>query len=155
MQCTQILENDIIDVERKMFNFIWASRNTKGKSIDRIKRSLLKNSIEEGGLKVTDIDCLDRALKFRQYVRAAKCRHNISIIQLICLELCENTLDDYIINNDIPNEEWFAIFMQIIMTLITYQKLFSFTHNDLHTNNVMYIPTTKKFLYYHYKKNLF
>jgi hypothetical protein len=73
-------------------------------------------------------------------------------IQLICLELCENTLDDYIINNDIPNEEWFAIFMQIIMTLITYQKLFSFTHNDLHTNNVMYIPTTKKFLYYHYKK---
>lgn len=73
-------------------------------------------------------------------------------IQLICLELCENTLDDYIINNDIPNEEWFAIFMQIIMTLITYQKMFSFTHNDLHTNNVMYIPTTKKFLYYHYKK---
>jgi hypothetical protein len=73
-------------------------------------------------------------------------------IQLICLELCENTLDDYIINNDIPNEEWFAIFMQIIMTLITYQKLFSFTHNDLHTNNVMYIPTTKKFLYYYYKK---
>jgi len=59
MQCTQILENDIIDVERKMFNFIWASRNTKGKSIDRIKRSLLKNNIEEGGLKVTDIDCLD------------------------------------------------------------------------------------------------
>jgi len=73
-------------------------------------------------------------------------------IQLICLELCENTLDDYIINNDIPNEEWFAIFMQIIMTLITYQKMFSFTHNDLHTNNIMYISTTKKFLYYHYKK---
>jgi hypothetical protein len=76
-------------------------------------------------------------------------------IQLICLELCENTLDDYIINNDIPNDEWFAIFMQIIMTLITYQKMFSFTHNDLHTNNVMYIPTTKKFLYYHYKKNYY
>jgi hypothetical protein len=73
-------------------------------------------------------------------------------IQLICLELCENTLDDYIINNDIPNDEWFAILMQIIMTLITYQKMFSFTHNDLHTNNVMYVPTTKKYLYYHYKK---
>lgn len=73
-------------------------------------------------------------------------------VQLICLELCENTLDDYIINNDIPNDEWFAILMQIIMTLITYQKLFSFTHNDLHTNNVMYVSTTKKYLYYYYKK---
>jgi hypothetical protein len=73
-------------------------------------------------------------------------------VQLICLELCENTLDDYIINNEISTEEWFAIFMQIIMTLITYQKLFSFTHNDLHTNNIMYVSTKKKYLYYYYKK---
>jgi hypothetical protein len=73
-------------------------------------------------------------------------------VQLICLELCENTLDDYIINNEISTDEWFAIFMQIIMTLITYQKLFSFTHNDLHTNNIMYVTTKKKYLYYYYKK---
>ena len=76
-------------------------------------------------------------------------------VQLICLELCENTLDDYIINNEITTDEWFAIFMQIIMTLITYQKLFSFTHNDLHTNNIMYVPTNKKFLYYYYKKQYY
>ena len=42
------------------------------------------------------------------------------------------------------------------MILITYQKMFSFTHNDLHTNNIMYIETEKRFLYYkinhrHYK----
>ena len=34
------------------------------------------------------------------------------------------------------------------MTLITYQKLFHFTHNDLHTNNIMYVETKEKFLYY-------
>jgi hypothetical protein len=34
------------------------------------------------------------------------------------------------------------------MILITYKKAFSFTHNDLHTNNVMYIQTNKKFIYY-------
>ena len=45
--------------------------------------------------------------------------------------------------------------MQIIMILITYQKMFSFTHNDLHTNNIMYIPTNKKFLYYLYKKKYY
>lgn len=76
-------------------------------------------------------------------------------VHLICLELCENTLDDYIINNDISTDEWFAILMQVIMTLITYQKLFSFTHNDLHTNNIMYVPTNKKFLYYYYKKQYY
>ena len=36
------------------------------------------------------------------------------------------------------------------MMLITYQKLFSLTHNDLHTNNIMYIKTEKRYLYYKY-----
>jgi len=73
-------------------------------------------------------------------------------VQVICMEHCENTLDDLIINTDLSDDEWLSALMQIIMTLIVYQKLFSFTHNDLHTNNIMYIPTNKKFIYYYYKK---
>ena len=76
-------------------------------------------------------------------------------VQLICMEYCENTLDDLIINDNISNDEWFPALMQIIMILITYQKLFYFTHNDLHTNNIMYVPTNKKFLYYTYKKKTY
>jgi hypothetical protein len=49
-------------------------------------------------------------------------------------------------------DEWFTTLMQIIMILITYQKCFSFTHNDLHTNNIMFIHTEKKYLYYCYNK---
>ena len=30
-----------------------------------------------------------------------------------------------------------------------YQKLFDFTHNDLHTNNIMYKNTDAKFLFYY------
>ena len=63
--------------------------------------------------------------------------------------------DDLIINENLSDDEWFSALMQIIMILITYQKLFSFTHNDLHTNNVMYIPTNKKFIYYTYKKKTY
>jgi hypothetical protein len=37
---------------------------------------------------------------------------------------------------------------QIIMILLFYQKIFDFTHNDLHTNNIMYIHTNKQYLYY-------
>ena len=36
------------------------------------------------------------------------------------------------------------------MILITYEKVFDFTHNDLHTNNIMYVKTDKKFLNYCY-----
>ena len=73
-------------------------------------------------------------------------------VQVICMENCENTFDDLIINNTLSNDELFSALMQIIMILITYQKMFAFTHNDLHTNNIMYIPTNKKFIYYTYNK---
>jgi len=76
-------------------------------------------------------------------------------VQVICMEHCENTFDNLIINNELKEEEWFSALMQIIMILITYQKMFSFTHNDLHTNNIMYVSTNKKFLYYVYKKKTY
>jgi len=37
------------------------------------------------------------------------------------------------------------------MTFVAYQKMFVFTHNDLHTNNIMYNKTDKTFLFYKYK----
>jgi hypothetical protein len=74
-------------------------------------------------------------------------------VQVISMECCENTFDDLILKNtELGNEEWFSALMQIIMILITYQKAFNLTHNDLHTNNVMYNHTNKKFIYYCYKK---
>ena len=77
-------------------------------------------------------------------------------VNMICLEKCTETLDDYMINTDISNDEWCSILFQIVITLTTYQKAFAFIHNDLHISNVMYIPTDKQYLYYkfndiHYK----
>ena len=76
-------------------------------------------------------------------------------VNMICLEKCKNTLDNYMLNNEVENKEWAGIFMQIIMTLLVYQKCFHFTHNDLHTNNVMYIETDKQNLFYHYNNNYY
>lgn len=73
-------------------------------------------------------------------------------VKVICMEYCENTFDDLILSDNLTNEEWYSALMQVIMILITYQKTFSFTHNDLHTNNVMYNHTTQKFIFYRYKK---
>ena len=78
-------------------------------------------------------------------------------VNITALEACKDTLDSYITNSEkIKDDEWDSIIIQILMMLITYQKVFKLTHNDLHTNNVMYIETEKKFLIYkfnnkHYK----
>lgn len=73
-------------------------------------------------------------------------------VHVISLEKCVDTLDNYILTSydNISGDEWGSIIMQILMTLITYQKMFKLTHNDLHTNNIMYINTKQKFIYYKY-----
>jgi hypothetical protein len=77
-------------------------------------------------------------------------------VQVITLERCEKTMDSLIVNNELSEEEWTSIIVQILMILITFQKVFGLTHNDLHTNNIMYVTTDKQFLLYkvnnkHYK----
>jgi hypothetical protein len=71
-------------------------------------------------------------------------------VQLICVEACEDTLDALMLNDELNEHELFSCMMQLIMILATYQKLYQFTHNDLHTNNVMFIETNKKYLHYEY-----
>jgi hypothetical protein len=70
-------------------------------------------------------------------------------VHAIVMEKCDNTLDSIMYGkNEMTEPEWCATLMQIIMTLIAYQHMFAFTHNDLHTNNIMFVKTDKKFLHY-------
>jgi hypothetical protein len=71
-------------------------------------------------------------------------------MQMICLEKCKGTIDELFEKDTFDNKEGASAMMQIVMTLITYQKAFQFTHNDLHTNNIMYIETDQEYLYYIY-----
>ena len=77
-------------------------------------------------------------------------------IQIIALEKCSNTLDYLFVEEKLSQDELTCIIIQILMMLITYQKLFNLTHNDLHTNNIMFVETERRYLYYkldgkHYK----
>jgi hypothetical protein len=71
--------------------------------------------------------------------------------QMICLEKCDGTLDSLFVEEQVDKDTGAAYLMQIIMTLIIYQRAFHFTHNDLHTNNIMYINTDVPFLYYKFE----
>jgi len=76
-------------------------------------------------------------------------------VQLICLEKCDGTMDELFVRDSITVENGAAALMQVIMTLIAYQKAFHFTHNDLHTNNIMYVNTDVEYLYYRYNKKIY
>ena len=56
-------------------------------------------------------------------------------------ELCETTTD---------TTKHLAWLTQVIFALAFAQRNYGFTHNDLHSNNVMYIPTDKEFFYYNH-----
>jgi hypothetical protein len=72
-------------------------------------------------------------------------------VQLICLEKCQGTLDELFEKNKMNHTLAASALFQIVMILLSYQKSFHFTHNDLHTNNIMYNNTDIENLYYKYK----
>ena len=72
-------------------------------------------------------------------------------VQMICLEKCDGTLDSLLEEESLNEKELNSVFAQIIFTLLSLQKVFSFTHNDLHTNNIVYNKTNLKYIHYKYK----
>jgi len=76
-------------------------------------------------------------------------------VQMICLEKCDGTLDELFMKNQINQENGSAILMQIIMTLLLFQRTFRFTHNDLHTNNIMFVNTDEPFIYYKFENKIY
>lgn len=71
-------------------------------------------------------------------------------VNMVLLESCKETLDEYMFKNHICEKEWTAILMQVIMSLIVLQEKLLFVHNDLHNSNIMYITTEEEYLYYKY-----
>ena len=70
-------------------------------------------------------------------------------VQVIALEACDDTLDSIL--DKMKPEELASALMQVVLTLLFYQHAYQFTHNDLHTNNIMFVATDEPFLYYSYK----
>ena len=80
MQSYGFSEHDLSNVEKIIFKFIWSTKETQN-GVDRIKRAVMKNDYDKGGMKITDVECLNRSLKLRQFIRAHNSKHAISTIQ--------------------------------------------------------------------------
>jgi hypothetical protein len=78
-------------------------------------------------------------------------------VMMIYTEASEGTMDDLLDNFEEVGSKpgtkeweqtWRAWVFQIIAALSAIQTIFGMTHNDLHSNNVVWIPTDKEFFYY-------
>jgi len=78
-------------------------------------------------------------------------------VMMIFTEKNVSTMDDLLedyeeVGAKIDTEEWekrwTAWLFQIIASLCVIQRLFKFTHNDLHTNNIVWEKTDKEYLHY-------
>lgn len=77
-------------------------------------------------------------------------------VQMIFMEKYEGTLDQLLVRKELNDPtQLSSALMQVIMTLIAYKRAYNFTHNDLHTSNIMYKTTTEEFLYYVYDQKTY
>ncbi len=76
-------------------------------------------------------------------------------INLIAMEPLDDTLDKLMNTEELNEHIWASILIQVIFSLILYQDLFSFTHNDLHTSNIMYKKTDKEYIIYCYNNKYY
>jgi hypothetical protein len=72
-------------------------------------------------------------------------------VMVSVLECCDGTMDvllDQEEFDDTKDLRWTAWLFQVIAALAVAQKHYHFTHNDLHTNNIMWSWTSETTLYY-------
>ena len=78
-------------------------------------------------------------------------------VMLILTEKNEGTMEDLLTDFEEVGaspglveweDRWSAWLFQIIAGLTCAQKIIGFTHNDLHTNNIVWTPTEDEYLYY-------
>jgi len=64
------------------------------------------------------------------------------------MENMDGSIDDLLEEDSITKNEWASILFQICFSLAVAQKEYGFTHNDLHTNNIMYVKTEHQYIYF-------
>jgi hypothetical protein len=129
-------------VERLIFKFIWTKNWDKMKVMERISRKVMKNEYKEGGLKAPDIECLDRALKLKQFIRANRSRHPIKGIQEVSLSKIgfENVIkQEY---DRLNNEDWIIrIGQETINTLTDWSRKEGYGNEDNGQSSTIAINT--------------
>jgi len=131
-----------------------SSNSETNYSTDNEDEDKNENSEEEDDSTVWETDNSETSSEYSEESAVYSYINNYPV-QLICLEKCDGTLDELFMKHKITVENASSMLFQVVMTLLTYQKAFHFTHNDLHTNNIMYMNTDIDYLYYKFDGKIY
>ena len=143
------IEVDVVDDDVDVDIDVMSLHSDKMSDISFTKEDVDEN--EESGI-TEETDETEIEDEYRIYSEI----HNFPIM-MIGIEKNNGTmdslLDDYTEVGSSPGSEewelkWSAWIFQVIAALSVAQAVIGFTHNDLHTNNIVWINTTDEFLYY-------
>jgi hypothetical protein len=159
MQACAFEDPEIIMIERIIFKFLWSTTENHD-GIDRIKRSIMKNDYEHAGMKITDVECLNRSLKLRQFMRAQKSNHVIARIQNLLSKNDETSFSTHQEYSKITKEEPICQSAQESLNLITdynreqYERI---TEEEFETNKhlINEISSINLVDYFNRKRHIF
>jgi exonuclease III len=80
LQATQIFTKELKKIEDIIFRFIWNVKQTNNRCNDKLKRKIMYNNIEAGGLGAPNVDKLNRAIKLKHIIRCQSNPHPVSLI---------------------------------------------------------------------------
>ena len=116
-----------------------------------------EDTTEESGKSAEDSSEEDSSDESDESMFDVKINMKHMPVIMICQEAQEGTLDDLMDEEELAgyardssewDRMWLAWVFQVIASLSFLQKHISFTHNDLHTNNIVWRSTTLTHLYY-------
>ena len=162
-ECIQIEADELSDNEDEVPSLLeeiipdetYESSDTECESVEDSDHSTVDNS-SEGSCETEEWKTDDESEEDEPELDELTLVIHKIPTQVIAIECCESTFDSILDSDKITMEELESAMFQIIAMLYVYQNVFKFTHNDLHTNNIMFISTKEEFLYYtvgdkHYK----
>jgi len=97
LQSVIIKKVDKLKIEDLIFRFIWNIKKSNKISSGKINRPTLKSSIDQGGLNAPDIEIIDKAIKYKNFLRHTQSRitHPVGIIYRNILKKVNFTLANY------------------------------------------------------------
>ncbi len=75
-------------------------------------------------------------------------------VQLTVMEKCDGTLYE-LMTKEQDSQKHLAWLTQVMFALAYAQRNFGFVHNDLHSNNIVYVPTKDEYFYYNLAGTLY
>ena len=72
MQALVVPENDLIEINRLLFRFLWRKKDSNRRAFEKVKRSVLCTDVESGGLNMIDLKDMQAAFLLQWVLQVCK-----------------------------------------------------------------------------------